>query len=249
MTPSSSSSTASTSRTTATCAWSASGRSWSRPTASWCASACRAASCTPEQYLASIGWRARYGNGSLRLTTRQTFQLHGVPKRELRRPSRRINERAARHARRLRRRQPQRHVQAQCRCSSPLHGEVYGWARRALSEHLLPRTRAYHEIWLDGDTPGGAAGARPEDEPIYGRTYLPRKFKIGIAVPPSNDVDVFANDLGFIAIVEGGRLARLQRERGRRHGHDPRRAGHLSAPGRRHRLLSARGRSPSPRRC
>jgi len=71
-----------------------------------------------------------------------------------------------------------------------------------LSEHLLPHTRAYHEIWLDEKQIVGA----DESEPVYGPTYLPRKFKIGIAVPPINDVDVFSQDLGFIAIIENGEL-------------------------------------------
>ena len=83
---------------------------------------------------------------------------------------------------------------------SRVHEEVYGWAVR-MSEHLLPRTRAYYELWLDGEKVAGG-----EEEPIYGPTYLPRKFKIAVAVPPVNDVDVFAHDLGFIAIVEEGRL-------------------------------------------
>jgi sulfite reductase (NADPH) hemoprotein beta-component len=84
---------------------------------------------------------------------------------------------------------------------SRAHAEAYDWARR-LSEHLLPRTRAYHEIWLDGEKVAGTE----EVEPIYGPTYLPRKFKAAIAVPPVNDVDVFAQDLGFIAIHEDGEL-------------------------------------------
>ena len=83
---------------------------------------------------------------------------------------------------------------------SPAHAEVAGWARR-LSEHFLPHTRAYHEIWLDGEKLSGT----PELEPIYGVTYLPRKFKAAIALPPSNDVDIFTQDLVFIAIVEEGR--------------------------------------------
>ncbi|HQR49696.1 MAG TPA: NADPH-dependent assimilatory sulfite reductase hemoprotein subunit, partial [Steroidobacteraceae bacterium] len=82
------------------------------------------------------------------------------------------------------------------------HAAAHEWAVK-LSEHLLPRTRAYHEIWLDGEKVAGT----PEVEPIYGPTYLPRKFKAAIAVPPVNDVDVFAQDLGFVAIVEDGELA------------------------------------------
>src|SRR5262249_49624506 len=71
---------------------------------------------------------------------------------------------------------------------------------RAISHHLEPRTGAYREIWLDGERVAGGEG---EVEPIYGKTYLPRKFKIGVAVPPSNDIDVYAQDLGFIAILDG----------------------------------------------
>src|SRR5437762_10732178 len=71
---------------------------------------------------------------------------------------------------------------------------------RALSDHLIPRTPAYREIWLDGERIAG--GEEEVVEPIYGKTYLPRKFKTVVAVPPSNDVDVFAHDLGYIAIVD-----------------------------------------------
>ncbi len=86
---------------------------------------------------------------------------------------------------------------------SEIHAEVYEWSKK-LSDDLLPRTRAYHEIWLDEERVAGTPDT--ETEPMYGPLYLPRKFKIGIAVPPSNDIDVFSQDLGFIAIVEEGRL-------------------------------------------
>ena len=82
---------------------------------------------------------------------------------------------------------------------SRAHAEALELAR-AISDHLLPRTPAYREIWLDGEKIAG--GEDEVVEPIYGRTYLPRKFKIVVAVPPLNDVDVFAHDLGFIAIVD-----------------------------------------------
>jgi sulfite reductase (NADPH) hemoprotein beta-component len=85
---------------------------------------------------------------------------------------------------------------------SALHATLYAQAAQ-LSEHLLPNTRAYHEIWLDGEK---LEGSGEEAEPIYGATYLPRKFKTAFALPPLNDVDVFANDLGFIGIVEQGVL-------------------------------------------
>ena len=86
---------------------------------------------------------------------------------------------------------------------SEIHSEVYEWSKK-LSDDLLPRTRAYHEIWLDEERVAGTP--EEEVEPMYGPLYLPRKFKIGIAVPPSNDIDVFSQDLGFIAIVEDGKL-------------------------------------------
>src|SRR5258708_20749654 len=85
---------------------------------------------------------------------------------------------------------------------SQAHAQIYDDATR-LSEFLKPKTRAYYEIWLDEEK---VAGSGEEVEPVYGSTYLPRKFKIGFAVPPTNDVDVFANDLGFIAIIDDGRL-------------------------------------------
>jgi sulfite reductase (NADPH) hemoprotein beta-component len=81
------------------------------------------------------------------------------------------------------------------------HALVWEWTKK-LSDHFIPRTRAYHEIWLNGEK----ITDEPDHEPIYGPTYLPRKFKIGVAVPPTNDSDVFAQDLGLIAIIEDGHL-------------------------------------------
>ncbi|HVC18162.1 MAG TPA: NADPH-dependent assimilatory sulfite reductase hemoprotein subunit, partial [Rhodanobacter sp.] len=89
---------------------------------------------------------------------------------------------------------------------SPAHAITYAWAAK-LSADLAPKTRAYHEIWLDGEQlVGEHAAGQPEAEPLYGATYLPRKFKIGLAIPPLNDIDVFAQDLGLIAIIEQGEL-------------------------------------------
>ncbi len=159
--------------------------------------------CSPAQYLALDRLARDYGGGSLRLTSRQTYQLHTVPKRDLRATVQGL------HAALLDSIAACGDVNRNVMCNpnphlSVLHAEVHGWARR-LSEHLLPRTRAYHEIWLGEEL---LAGGEPpaEAEPIYGRRYLPRKFKIAIAVPPSNDVDVLTNDLGFIAIAEEGKL-------------------------------------------
>jgi len=155
--------------------------------------------CSSAQWLALDDLATRYANGSLRLTTRQAFQLHGVIKRDLKPTIAAMN--AALVDTIAACGDVNRNVLA---ASNPLDGRAHAlvqqWATR-LSEHLLPQSRAYHEIWLDGERVAGA-----ESEPIYGATYLPRKFKAAIAVPPINDVDLFAQDLGFIAIIEQGRL-------------------------------------------
>jgi len=157
--------------------------------------------CTPRQWLALDEIAGRYGNGTLRITTRQAFQLHGVIKTELKATMAAINATLIDTIAACG--DVNRNVLASANpVESRAHAAAYEWAKR-LSEHLLPHTRAYHEIWLDGAKVAGTE----EVEPVYGPTYLPRKFKAAIAVPPVNDVDVFANDLGFIAIVEQGELA------------------------------------------
>lgn len=139
-----------------------------------------------------------HANGTLKLTTRQSFQFHGVVKGELRPLIREIN--VAAH---LNTRGACGDINRGVMCNpnpeqSALHAQVWP-VMKAVSDHLLPRTRTYHELWVDDQL---VDGGEPEDEPIYGRTYLPRKFKIVFAVPPSNDVDVYAHDLGFIAIAD-----------------------------------------------
>ena len=157
--------------------------------------------CSAEQWLAIDAIARRFANGSLRLTTRQTFQFHGIGKGDLKSTMAALN--AALIDTIATCGDVNRNVIASSNAvESPAHAEVAEWARR-LSGHLLPKTRAYHEIWLDGEKLEGPA----EAEPVYGTTFLPRKFKTAIAAPPTNDVDVFAHDLGFIAIVEDGRLA------------------------------------------
>ncbi|HEX9772759.1 MAG TPA: assimilatory sulfite reductase (NADPH) hemoprotein subunit [Steroidobacteraceae bacterium] len=156
--------------------------------------------CTPTQWLALDEIARRYGNGSLRITTRQAFQIHGVLKTELKSTIAAINATLIDTIAACG--DVNRNVMASANpVESRAHAIVYDWAKR-LSEQLKPHTRAYHEIWLDGEKLAGTA----EVEPIYGPTYLPRKFKAAIAVPPLNDVDVFANDLGFIAILKDGEL-------------------------------------------
>jgi sulfite reductase (NADPH) hemoprotein beta-component len=156
---------------------------------------------TPAQWLKLDAIAARHGNGTLRLTTRQAFQFHGVIKRDLKATMQAIN--AALIDTIAACGDVNRNVMVAANpLESELHAQVYADAAK-LSEFLKPKTRAYYEIWLDEEK---LAGSGEEHEPIYGQVYLPRKFKIAFAMPPVNDVDVFANDLGFIAIVENGRL-------------------------------------------
>ena len=156
--------------------------------------------CTPAQWLAIDAIARRYANNTLRLTTRQTFQFHGIAKGDMKATMAALNAELMDTIATCG--DVNRNVIASSNpVESPAHFEAAEWARR-LSEHLLPKTRAYHEIWLDGEQLAGT----PEVEPVYGTSFLPRKFKVAIAVPPSNDVDVLAHDLGFIAIVESGRL-------------------------------------------
>ena len=157
---------------------------------------------TPAQWLVLDELARSHANGSLRLTTRQSFQVHGIAKTLLKDTIASVNRTLLTTIAAC------GDVNRNVMCNpnpyrSALHREVFDWACR-ISDYLTPNTRAYHEIWLDDRL---VAGGEPDHEPIYGRTYLPRKFKIAIAVPPSNDVDVRAHDLGFIAIVDGDRLA------------------------------------------
>jgi sulfite reductase (NADPH) hemoprotein beta-component len=158
----------------------------------------------PEQWLAMDQLALKYTSGTLRLTTRQSFQLHGVLKWNLKKSIREINDAL------LSTLAACGDVNRNVMCNpnpyqSEVHSEVYQWAKR-LNDHLSPRTPAYHEIWLDGEKVVDSLENGNEIEPIYGPVYLPRKFKIGVTVPPSNDVDVFSQDLGLIAILDGQRL-------------------------------------------
>lgn len=157
---------------------------------------------TPEQWLKLDTIATTYAERGLRITTRQAFQFHGVIKTELKPTMQAIN--AALIDTLAACGDVNRNVAVAANPQeSALHAAVFDQAA-ALSEHLLPNTRAYYEIWLDEER---IAGSGSEDEPIYGNSYLPRKFKIGFAIPPYNDVDVFAQDLGYIAIIENGQLA------------------------------------------
>ncbi|MHA7108730.1 assimilatory sulfite reductase (NADPH) hemoprotein subunit [Sunxiuqinia elliptica] len=154
-----------------------------------------------EQWLQMDALADTHANGTLKLTTRQAFQLHGVVKKKLKATIQGIN--AALLDTIAACGDVNRNVMSHANpAESALHAEVYQLAGD-LSAHLMPRTSAYHEIWLDKQK---VADSKEEIEPIYGNRYLPRKFKIGVAIPPYNDVDIFSQDLGFIAIEEQGQL-------------------------------------------
>ena len=156
---------------------------------------------TPAQWLKLDALGRAYAGDMLRLTTRQTFQFHYIHKKNLRAVMQGLNDVA---------------LDTKAACGddargvmasinpelSALHAEVYTLAKGA-SDHATPKTGAYPEIWYGEERQ--TKGDGPE-EPMYGRTYMPRKFKIGFVIPPVNDIDVYAQDLGFIAIVEKGRL-------------------------------------------
>ena len=153
---------------------------------------------TPAQYLAADRMAVERGNGTLRFTTRQTIQFHGIIKSNLR-PliqglyAEMLDTIAACG-------DVNRNVCASVDPARPAGHAAVTKLADDIATHLLPHSRAWHEIWIDGTQ---VAGAEPENEPIYGRTYLPRKFKIGVALPPRNDVDAFAQDLSFVAIQDG----------------------------------------------
>jgi len=156
---------------------------------------------TAEQWLEMDRLATEYANDTIRLTTRQAFQLHGVIKSDLKPTIRRINESLLDTIAACG--DVNRNVMGTSLAEkSGIHSAAYE-AATAISAHLTPQTSAYHEIWLDKKKVAG----REDHEPIYGATYLPRKFKIGVAIPPSNDVDIFSQDLGFIAIEKDGELA------------------------------------------
>lgn len=137
--------------------------------------------------------------GSIRLTNRQTFQFHGILKKNVKPVHQML------HSVGLDALATANDMNRNVLCTSnpyesQLHAEAYEWAKK-ISEHLLPRTRAYAEIWLDQEKV-----ATTDEEPILGQTYLPRKFKTTVVIPPQNDIDLHANDMNFVAIAENGKL-------------------------------------------
>jgi len=153
------------------------------------------------QWLETDRLATQFANGTIKLTTRQAFQFHGVIKANLKRTMKEINAIALDTIAACG--DVNRNVMSN---PNPYQSKIHALALQAakdISAHLTPQTRAYHEIWLDEEK---VVSTEEVVEPIYGKTYLPRKFKIAVAVPPSNDVDIYANCLSFIAIVEGGEL-------------------------------------------
>ncbi|MEO0795910.1 MAG: NADPH-dependent assimilatory sulfite reductase hemoprotein subunit [Verrucomicrobiota bacterium] len=157
--------------------------------------------CSSQQWLEMDRLSDAYANGTLKLTTRQAFQFHGIIKSNLKQTIKEINDACLDTIAAC------GDVNRNVMCNpnpyqSAVHGEVLKLAQD-ISDHLTPATRAYHEIWLDGEK---VESSEEDAEPIYGKTYLPRKFKTVVAVPPSNDVDIYAHDLGYIAIVEDDKI-------------------------------------------
>lgn len=157
--------------------------------------------CTPSQWIGIDRLSDEFADGTLKLTTRQAFQLHGVLKGNLKQTMKEINDTLLDTLAACG--DVNRNVMSPSNpFESNLHGEALSLAKD-LHDHLTPRTSAYAEIWLDGEK---TAIGEETIEPIYGKTYLPRKFKIAVALPPRNDVDVFSNDLGFVGIVDNGEI-------------------------------------------
>ena len=166
------------------------------------------------QYLVHDRLSDRVGNGTLRLTTRQGIQLHGIVKGDIQETIRTLHSELVTSLAACG--DVNRNVMA---CPAPEASR-----RRALLEEvadeinarLLPRTEAYYQLWLDGERQPLPAEATPQPvakaddvEPVYGRTYLPRKFKIGVAYPEDNCVDVYTQDIGIVPVIDGDALARL----------------------------------------
>ncbi len=159
---------------------------------------------SPEQYLVQDGLAGRYGNGSLRITTRQGIQLHGILKGDLRATMREINASLLSTISACG--DVNRNVMA---CPAPPKNvaeiEVQTLAHR-LAEHFTPTTRAYHDIWIDGEKMDTVGDVDDPVDPIYGRTYLPRKFKMGVTLPGDNCIDIYTQDLGFAAVLRDGEV-------------------------------------------
>ncbi len=156
---------------------------------------------TPQQWIMAHHVAGNYTTGVIKITTRQTIQLHGILKRHIKPTLKDFNTVGLDSIAACG--DVNRNVIASSHPSiSPLHAHIHGYARK-ISEALKPKTRAFYEVWLDEEV---LVDKKQEEDPLYQDRYLPRKFKVAIAIPPNNDVDVFGNDVGLIAIIEKEKL-------------------------------------------
>ncbi len=156
---------------------------------------------TPQQWIAVHDIAGENSTGVIKITTRQTVQLHGIIKSKIKPSIRAFSEAKLDSIATC------GDINRNVLCSShpkqsPIHEQIFAYADK-ISEMLMPKTKAYYEIWLGEEK---IVDKKEEEDPLYQDRYLPRKFKIGIAIPPNNDVDVFANDVGLIAVIENDQL-------------------------------------------
>ena len=156
---------------------------------------------TPEQWIAVHDIAGRNSTGVIKITTRQTLQLHGVIKSRIKPTIQAFNKAKLDSIATC------GDINRNVLCSahpmqSPIHAEIHEYASK-ISAMMMPKTRAYYEIWLDAEQ---IVDRKEEEDPLYQDRYLPRKFKIAIAIPPNNDIDVHGNDIGLIAIIENNKL-------------------------------------------
>jgi len=155
----------------------------------------------PEKWIAMNNVADEHSTGVIKITTRQTVQLHGILKSHIKPTISSFNEANLDSIATC------GDINRNVTCAShpkqsAVHAEVFAYADK-ISQLLMPKTKAYYEIWLDEEK---IVDKKEEEDPLYLDKYLPRKFKIGIAIPPNNDSDVFTNDLGLIAIIENNEL-------------------------------------------
>jgi sulfite reductase (NADPH) hemoprotein beta-component len=156
---------------------------------------------TPGQWIAAHNIAGENSTGVIKITTRQTIQLHGIFKSKIKPTIREFNKANLDSIATC------GDINRNVLCSahpkqSSIHEEIFSYADK-ISKMLMPKTRAYYEIWLDEEK---ILDKKDEEDPLYQDRYMPRKFKIAIAIPPNNDVDVFGNDIGLIAIVKNNKL-------------------------------------------
>jgi sulfite reductase (NADPH) hemoprotein beta-component len=155
----------------------------------------------PEKWVAMNNVADEHSTGVIKITTRQTVQLHGILKSHIKPTISSFNEALLDSIATC------GDINRNVTCAShpkqsAVHAEVFSYADK-ISQLLMPKTKAYYEIWLDEEK---IVDKKEEEDPLYLDKYLPRKFKIGIAIPPNNDSDVFTNDLGLVAIIENNKL-------------------------------------------